>query len=117
MRTSGFDRSLGSRESKGFLTLTGKGGLLMTTSFNGNQTPIMLGPALEKKGISSLTGLPYAYMNSIIWIPNKNGPGRGAVIPIEEYKQAFKDNNEEYIRKINELGIPPITDIDKKWLV
>jgi hypothetical protein len=117
MKTSGFDRSLGSRENKGFLQLTNNGGaLLFTTSFNGNEVPIMLGPALEKKGVSSLTGLPYTYMNSIIWIPNKNGPGRGAVVPLEEYKQAFKDKNEEYMKKLVEMGIPSIEYINKKWL-
>jgi len=118
MKTSGFDRSLGSRENKGFLQLTNNGGaLLFTTSFNGNEVPIMLGPALEKKGVSSLTGQPYTYMNSIIWIPNKNGPGRGAVVPLEEFKQAYADKNEEYIKKLCDLGIPDITYISKRFLV
>ena len=117
MKTSGFDRSLSSRENKGFLQLTNNGGaLLFTTSFNGNEVPLMLGPALEKKGVSSLTGSTYTYMCSIIWIPNKLGPGRGAVVPLEELKQAYTDKNEEYMKKAQELGIPSIEYISKKFL-
>ena len=118
MRNSGWDNSLTSTESKNFHALTDVNRKpIMTKSFNGNDIPVFIGPALEKKGKCSLTGEPFPYMSTIIWIPNKNGPGKGTVVPLETIKAAYKNQDSFKIKQLQSVGIPDISTINKMWII
>lgn len=114
----GYDRSLKSNEDKNFRNLEDFNGKpIIGKSFNGNDVFFKIGPALEAKGKSWLTGERFPQYSTIIWLPNALAPTKGIVILWEEVLNAINSNNIEQIAKFKSIGLPDqLMSYHKKYM-